>query len=193
MNSSISPDKPSAACTVNAHFKMTVVASYYSATVIALLTLIRGFKMGVEFDAKCRCGYRGSASSGSTRAGHGKYFDFPHRCADCKEVVSVNILSGSIECPECNSKAVSIYGSQRTLAEEKRERRSPINWLYRLFGRSAVKTDDLEKASGRFKETPIHQQYCYQTATTYRLERMGHECPRCTTHSLFFVCRSYFD
>ena len=142
--------------------------------------------MGVAFDAECRCGYSGIAHAGSSRSEHGKSFCFPYRCYGCEKVVSVDVLAGSTECPECKSKATSMYGAARKQADIERESTARTSVFSKLFGRGGVKIDDTEGV-------PINEEYCFVTDTTYSIDNVAYACPRCSKQTLFFTINSFYS
>ena len=71
---------------------------------------------------------------------HGKRFGVPHRCLDCKSLVTVDVLH-RLECPECGSARMQSYATsckplpQGLLARMRYGRLSDVELRHRGFYR----------------------------------------------------------
>jgi hypothetical protein len=135
--------------------------------------------MGTGLKATCTCGYETEASIGSSRAGHGKVFRFPHFCNDCQTVGSVDVLSELPACNKCGSKNITSY--------ETNTKRVPNRLLERL-GR-----DFLRKRGYHLRQEELDPTYCCVLEKTFIMLRGHNYCPECQTSSLTFYPEIYFD
>lgn len=138
--------------------------------------------MSVSFQATCLCGYCGTPSAGSTMRQQGAVFYYPHLCRSCKQAVSVDLLSSNKVCQECGSKDIAIYGSQRSIVEDRRRN----SWVRRLLFKFIFKPDEVELF-------PVDASFCQPLETTFILKRIGYECPKCTKPTLRFNRDMLYD
>ena len=135
--------------------------------------------MGTGLKSKCTCGYEAEASIGSSRAGHGKVFRFPHLCTDCQTVGSIDVLS---ECHACNN-----CGSINVISYETKTKRVPNRLLERL-GR-----EFLRKRGYHLQQEELDPSYCYVLEKMFVMLRWHNHCPKCQTNNLTFYPYIYFD
>lgn len=135
--------------------------------------------MGTGVKATCTCSYNAEATIGSSRAGHGKIFRFPHFCNDCQTVVSVDVLS---ELPACNA-----CGSINVTSYETNTKRVPNRLLERL-GR-----EFLRKRGYHLQHEELDPSYCYVLEKTFVMLRWHNHCPKCQINNLSFYPYIYFD
>jgi hypothetical protein len=135
--------------------------------------------MGKGIRAECRCGCKGTASVGSSRAMHGKIFEFPHWCSGCKDIVSVDLLQRSRQCPKCENPHVTSFAATSVRAQNWLAALMTGKWLNRL-GFHAL---EQELASG----------YCFRLQKTFTLLRREHLCHLCQQMSMTFFIMYSFD
>lgn len=135
--------------------------------------------MGTGLKAHCVCGYDGSASVGSTRAGHGKFFWYPHRCSNCRAVVVADLLAEKVVCPQCGSVDIAIYEASTKRCGES---------LARLLGPRWMKALRLHKG---FDEAAVA--YCFRLDKTFYLMKTGNTCPVCLQDAMQFTLDCQFD
>jgi Zn finger protein HypA/HybF involved in hydrogenase expression len=135
--------------------------------------------MGAGFKANCACGYKGSASVGSTRAGHGKLFWYPYRCGHCMAVVSPDLLAEKLCCPECGGTDIVSYA-----APSRRCRETLAHWLGSRW-RGVLRLHlEYDEADGTF---------CPRMDKTFYLMKTGNRCPACLQNTLKFALSVQFD
>jgi predicted Zn-ribbon and HTH transcriptional regulator len=135
--------------------------------------------MGTGLKATCTCGHEAEASIGSSRAGHGKVFRFPHFCNDCKNVGSVDVLSERSACDKCGSTNVTSY--------ETNTKRVPNRLLERLD------REFLRKRGYHLQQEELDPTYCYVLGKTFVMLRSLNNCPKCNSNNLIFSPYIYFD
>jgi Zn finger protein HypA/HybF involved in hydrogenase expression len=135
--------------------------------------------MGTGLKATCTCGYEAEASIGSSRAGHGKIFRFPHFCNDCQTAGSVDTLSERPACNNCGSTNVTSYETNTKLVP---------NRLLERLGR-----DFLRKRGYHLQQEELDPSYCYVLEKTFIMLRWHNHCPKCQTNNLTFYPYIYFD
>ena len=138
-----------------------------------------GIDMGTGLKATCACGYESEASIGSSRAGHGKIFNFPHFCVDCQTVGSVDVLSASPACNHCGSSNVTSYETNTT--------RVPNRLLERLG------KEFLRKCGYHLQQEELDLTYCFILERTLVMLRWDNSCPKCNSKTLAFSPFIYFD
>lgn len=135
--------------------------------------------MGIGVNAQCECGYEGSASIASSRAGHGQYFSFPHWCRSCNEVVTLDVLAESPACRKCGGADVHSYEARTT--------RLPFRYPEFVSQRAA------SKFGWHGYEEELNRSWCYSLQKHFVLLRQGNYCPMCKENSLKFYVEMYFD
>lgn len=135
--------------------------------------------MGTGLKSTCTCGYEAEASIGSSRAGHGKVFRFPHFCIDCQTVASVDMLTELPACDKCGSTNVTSY--------ETNTRRVPNRLLERLD------KEFLRKRGYHLQQEELDPTYCYVLGKTFVMLRWHNHCPKCQVSNLSFNPYIYFD
>jgi Zn finger protein HypA/HybF involved in hydrogenase expression len=135
--------------------------------------------MGTGLKATCSCGYEDESIIGSTRAKHGKVFDFPHFCSDCNSVTRVDVLSDTPCCNKCGSSNVTSY--------EAKTKHVPN----RLFEKLGI--EFLHKRGYHTRQEELDPSYCYVLEKTFVMLRWWNYCPRCKTHNMTFYPYIYFD
>ena len=135
--------------------------------------------MGIQFKATCGCGYTGITSVGSSRAMHGKVSDFPHRCNQCREAVSVDLLADPICCPKCGGNDIVSYAAKTKCA-------SP--WMLRL-----ISNHWLAKLGYHTPTEEQHGDYCYPLDRHSAILWGKHPCPKCNAQGLQFSVHMMFD
>ena len=135
--------------------------------------------MGTGVKCHCKCGYQGEASIGSTRAGHGKYFGLPHWCADCNEVVTLDLLAMNQACNKCGGVNLQSYEAKTT--------------------RRPFKYPELAGLKGKLKfgwhayEDELSRSWCYNLKKDFVILRGANYCPKCRANTLTFHTHLYFD
>ena len=135
--------------------------------------------MGTGLKGTCTCGYEAEASIGSSRAGHGKVFRFPHFCNDCQTVGSVDVLSERPACDNCESTNVTSYEANTKLVPN------------RLLEKLGI--DFLHKRGYHSRQEELDPSYCEKLKRTLVLLRWWNYCPKCQTTNLTFYPYIYFD
>lgn len=133
--------------------------------------------MGSSLIASCQCGYEKHVFLGAGRSNFETVCHFPHYCDDCKEVVSVDIFSDEIKCPNCKSTNVHTYE-----AKSKRIKDTFTDKMKaKLVGNKTYHSSEDEEFSwyGRNKDHVI-------------LKGM-HHCPSCEDESLEFSLFAMVD
>jgi Zn finger protein HypA/HybF involved in hydrogenase expression len=141
--------------------------------------------MGSSLSAACPCGYSGKASIGSSRRDHGKRFDFPHECTDCKEVTTVDLLQTPPVCFKCNGTNVTLYGFVVKHVPHGRWNKVK-SWFDGSYKR--------EKEGMALLERPrAHENYCYKLDSTFAMKTGPAKCPVCSKPTLIFSLEALFD
>lgn len=135
--------------------------------------------MGTGLKASCKCGYEDESIIGSTRAKHGKAFDFPHYCNDCNSVTRVDLLSEAPCCNVCGSKNITSYETTTKIIP---------NPLLERLGR-----DFLLKRGYHMGREELDPTYCDVQKKTFVMLRWHNYCPNCQTNNLTFYPYIYFD
>ena len=107
---------------------------------------------------------------------HGKVSDFPHRCNQCREAVSVDLLADPICCPKCGGNDIVSYAAKTKCA-------SP--WMLRL-----ISNHWLAKLGYHTPAEEQHGDYCYPLDRHSAILWGKHPCPKCNAQGLQFSVRS---
>ena len=103
---------------------------------------------------------------------HGKVSDFPHRCNQCREAVSVDLLADPICCPKCGGNDIVSYAAKTKCA-------SP--WMLRL-----ISNHWLAKLGYHTPTEEQHGDYCYPLDRHSAILWGKHPCPKCNAQGLQF-------
>lgn len=141
--------------------------------------------MGTVLSASCICGYSATASTASSRREHGKVFMYPHLCAGCSEVVSVDLLAVQQLCPKCGSSAVTRYGVAI--------KEMPYGWWPRLVARITGAQRRHDEQTKKLMSSAAENSYCYRHHTTYGISTGPSVCPKCGQQGLHFQQTALFD
>lgn len=147
--------------------------------------------MGVNFRATCDCGYVGSANCGSSRAEHGRVFQFPHLCRQCREVVGADRLEPTPRCPTCGATGadLTLYGTAVT------NETKPLPSAWQMFKRwlsNGWRQVRVGTASDQLEHV-VNSEFCYRQHKTYTIKSEAYECPKCGLKGLRFAVDAHFD
>ena len=136
--------------------------------------------MGTELTAQCSCGAENNVYIGSSRAMHGKIFDFPHYCASCRSVITIDKLSGDIRCGVCGSTDVHSY-----------EMPTKTLGVFSFFNRYSP---ELLRFFGYHKhEEVFHESFCYVLKKSFPIKHGTHYCPKCGENKMKFFVSLLYD
>lgn len=144
--------------------------------------------MGSILRAICECGYSGRGRCSSGRRGHGRVFHYPHHCKRCKAVVSPDLLSHILLCPECGNKDLTLYGTVELL------KAAPHRWWWQRFIWWAVGLGPSSKKKPEAApQPPVNSSFCFVQNKTYSIPREQYKCPKCREQKLRFHLEALYD
>ena len=141
--------------------------------------------MASRLSCKCVCGYQAEAWTATTRAGHGKHFNWPHLCRGCKQVVSVDIYTNPEHCPECQTTEITRYG---LLIPD-----PPTDKTAQLIDALTPSRRRYKKQIADLYNSRVDMSYAFRNNATYGLPRQAYECPHCAATELNFALDALFD
>ena len=142
------------------------------------LTHRHGGEMAEELIGTCRsCGYSARAFLGAGRMDYGRRDSEPHRCLDCKRLVTVDVLAAK-SCPEC--------GSSRLVGYECATKLVPDGWIANMrYGR--MNDAALRKAGFHRWDDVVSMASCPSIYAD------GNVCPRCQRNTFSFTLVDHYD
>jgi DNA-directed RNA polymerase subunit RPC12/RpoP len=144
--------------------------------------------MGTLLKATCDCGYSGKGNCSSSRREHGRVFHYPHLCTQCQEVVSPDLLSPSLQCPNCGNRELVMYGTV-----EAHQPASARRWWRRLFRFAVVGGMGGKKTPAPATQHPVNSSFCFILNKTFSISREQYKCPKCGEQRLRFQLEALYD
>ena len=140
--------------------------------------------MGYELQGNCSCGYSEVVLLGAGMNDYLTSLRVPHRCLDCKTLVTVDVLAPAPICSRCSSKNIKSYSATSKLLSD--------SWLSRVWFGRLTDLQLLGKGYHRCDSVLVTDSSSKAEDDVVILEA-GNVCPRCEKKSLQFDIHSMWD